>query len=87
MHPSALRILRVSATVAAVAVGVFAHAADVWTVTATGLFGSCTANATTDPNCTLDAAIFDAASEGDTILFAPAVQGHTIPHIFVVTTI
>ncbi len=55
----------------------FAQAANVWTVTATGSGGVCTANSTTDPNCTLDAAIYTAAN-GDTVRFASNVQGQTI---------
>lgn len=55
----------------------FAQATDTWTVTSTGSGGTCTANSTTDPNCTLDAAIAD-SSDGDTVLFASAIQGSTI---------
>lgn len=55
----------------------FARAANTWTVTAGGSGGSCTADVTTDPNCTLDAAIA-VAGDGDTIFFAAAVQGSTI---------
>ncbi len=55
----------------------FALAANTWTVTSTGSGGACTANSTTDPSCTLGAAIADAA-DGDTVLFAPAIQGSTI---------
>jgi len=51
-----------------------------WTVTTAGSGGACTAGSTTDANCTLDAAI-TAAGNGDTILFAPAVQTQTIPFI------
>ena len=56
--------------------------ASTWTVTTTGKGGTCTANSTSDPTCTLDVAILDAGN-GDTILFAPAVQTQTIffqPH-------
>jgi hypothetical protein len=56
-----------------------AHAAT-WTVTTTGSGGTCTSGSTTDANCTLGAAI-TAAGNGDTILFAPAVQTQTIPFI------
>ena len=49
----------------------------IYTVTGTGSGGACTANSTTDPNCTLDAAIYTAAN-GDTVRFAPGVQGQTI---------
>lgn len=55
----------------------FALAANTWTVTSTGSGGACTANSTTDANCTLDAAIYTAAN-GDTVRFAPGVQGQTI---------
>ena len=55
----------------------FAQAANVWTVTATGGGGACTANSTTDPNCTFDAAIYTAAN-GDAVRFSPGVQGQTI---------
>jgi hypothetical protein len=55
----------------------FALAANTWTVTSTGSGGACTANSTSDPNCTLDAAIYTAAN-GDTVRFAPSVQGQTI---------
>jgi len=53
-----------------------AHAAT-WTVTTTNSGGICTADSTTDANCTLDAAITVTAN-GDTILFALPVQTQTI---------
>lgn len=55
----------------------FTQAANTWTVTSTGSGGACTANSTSDPNCTLDAAIYTAAN-GDTVVFAPSIQGQTI---------
>jgi len=55
-----------------------AHATSaIFTVTSTSSNGACTADSTSDANCTLDAAITTAAS-GDVIEFAPAVQGGTI---------
>jgi len=55
----------------------FSAQAATWTVTTTANGGTCTAGSTTDLNCTLDAAV-TAAGNGDTILFAPAVQTQTI---------
>jgi hypothetical protein len=55
----------------------FALAANTWTVTSTGSGGACTADSTTDANCTLDVALADAGS-GDTIHFSASVQGQTI---------
>ena len=55
----------------------FALAANTWTVTSTGSGGACTANSTSDPNCTLDAAIYT-ATDGDMVVFAPSIQGQTI---------
>jgi len=53
-----------------------AHAAT-YTVTSTASGGSCTANATTDADCTLDAAI-RAAADGDVVRFSASVQTQTI---------
>ncbi len=55
----------------------FALAANTWTVTSISGGGACTANSTSDPNCTLDAAIYT-ATDGDTVVFAPGIQGQTI---------
>jgi hypothetical protein len=55
----------------------FALAANTWTVTSTGSGGACTADSTTDANCTLDVAL-TYAGNGDTILFSASVQGQTI---------
>ena len=52
-------------------------AASTYTVTATSGGGTCTPGSTTDADCTLAAAI-DATADGDTIRFAPPVQGQTI---------
>ena len=59
-----------------------AQGANTWTVTATGSGGACTANSTTDVNCTFDAAINGANSgpPGDTVLFSAGVQGHVITY-------
>jgi predicted outer membrane repeat protein len=51
--------------------------ASTYTVTSIAGPGSCTADSTTDLTCTLAAAIA-AASNYDTVLFAPDVQGQTI---------
>jgi hypothetical protein len=64
---------------ATLAVSRLAGASDIYTVTSTAGAGSgsCTANSTTDPACTFDAAIA-AAADYDTVLFAADVQGQTI---------
>ena len=49
----------------------------IYTVTATGSGGTCTAGATDDANCTLDAAIATAAG-GDIVQFGGAAAGHVI---------
>ena len=49
----------------------------IYTVTSTSSGGTCTGGSTSDPDCTLDAAISTAAS-GDFIQFAASVQGQTI---------
>src|SRR5215831_5984602 len=55
-----------------------AHATSAfYTVTSTSSGGICTLQSTSDPDCTLDAAIAAAAS-GTYILFSQSVQGQTI---------
>jgi predicted outer membrane repeat protein len=51
--------------------------ASIYTVTSVTSGGVCSANSTTNSNCTLDAAI-KAAANGDTIEFSPVVQTQTI---------
>lgn len=66
------------ATVGAVLCAAFSPAfAATWTVTATDSGGACTADSTTDADCTLDAAI-TAAGSGDLIQFDASIQGQTI---------
>jgi predicted outer membrane repeat protein len=64
-------------TVAPLAFGV----SSIYTVTSTGSGGACMANSTTDPSCTLDAAI-NAVGDGDFVRFAAAVQGRTIYGVY-----
>ena len=72
----ACRLILLSAALAAAATG--AHAtSSIYTVTATGSGGTCTAGATDDANCTLDAAIAT-ASAGDIVQFGGAAAGHVI---------
>jgi hypothetical protein len=71
-------IARRVGALAAIVASFAAHATGPYfTVTSTSSGGSCTLDSTSDPDCTLDAAITTAAS-GDYIFFAPSVQGQTI---------
>ena len=72
----ARRVMLLTTALAASPAGVHATSS-IYTVTATGSGGTCTAGATDDANCTLDAAIATAAG-GDIVQFGGAAAGSVI---------
>lgn len=69
-------LILLAAVLVAAPMGVRASSS-IYTVTTTGSGGTCTAGATDDANCTLDAAIAT-ANAGDVVQFGGAAAGHVI---------